>query len=274
MKRIWCIAVLAALVLMMVGCNVPRDGMTVEVLDVGQSDCTLITVGDAVLMIDTATVTERAAVQAALRRHGIERIDYLLLTHFHEDHIGNARMLLESYAVGALLLPPIESGELGQRLVTEAAARQGVSICVMQTGDTFAMGNARIEILQAGGDSEEQNDACAVVSVDFGETRFLFTGDREEAGEARLLANVPPEKLQCDFLKAGHHGSENATGAALLAAVSPSHVAFSCGKNNGYGFPHKAVLDRLEESGAIWHRTDTEGVLRYFSDGARVTYTE
>ena len=119
-----CLAALLLGVLLLLGCaDRLQDGMTVEVLDVGQSDCTLITVGETVLMIDAATVTERAVVQAALDRHGIEHIDYLLLTHFHEDHIGNARMVLETYTVGALLVPPVETGELDQRLVIDTAAQ-------------------------------------------------------------------------------------------------------------------------------------------------------
>ena len=275
MKRLLSLLCLLVLMLTLFGCaDQPHEGMLVEVIDVGQSDCTLITVDDAALMIDTATVTQRAAGQAALRRQNISRIEYLLLTHLHEDHVGNARMLLETYTVGALLLPPIENSELDLRLLTEAAERRGVPIHILQNGDMFALSGATVEVLQAGGDSEDPNDASAVVTVTFGKTRFLFTGDREEAGEARLLASVPPEKLQSDVLKAGHHGSQNATGKALLTAVAPCHVAFSCGESNGYGFPHTAVLKRLAEIGVEWHRTDKEGSLCYFSDGECVRYIE
>lgn len=250
------------------------DGLAVEVLNVGQSDCTLITVDGLVLMIDSGTVTERHTVQAALAARGIERIDYLLLTHPHEDHIGNARMLLETYTVGALILPPIVTDDLGYRLVTEAAAQCAVPVQTVTAGDAFSLGRAVASVLYAGDNAEDPNNASIVLRVTFGETRFLFTGDNEKESELALLEALPAEELDCDLLKAGHHGSGNATSAELLAAVTPQYVAISCGADNTYGFPHGEMLERLEQVGAVWHRTDTAGDLRYVSDGQSVIYEE
>ena len=78
--------------------------------------------------------------------------------------------------------------------------------------------------------------------------------------------------LRCDFLKAGHHGSDTSTGEALLRAASPAQAAISCGKENSYGFPHAALMERLAAAGAEVHRTDLEGTLCYTSDGERVIY--
>ncbi|MBQ8342222.1 MAG: MBL fold metallo-hydrolase [Clostridia bacterium] len=269
---LFCVALLLILPFV-TGCDTPdAPGLVVEVLDVGQSDCTLVTVGDMVLMIDTGTVTERHTLQNALRKRGIKHIDYLLLTHPHEDHIGNARMVVETYTVGSLLVSPVECEELDWRLVAEAAERTHVPIRPVASGMTFPLGDATVEILLAVDHAEDLNNASVVLTVTFGETRFLFTGDNETEGETLLLSNVAPERLDCDFLKAGHHGSAKSTGEALLAAAHPAHVAFSCGENNGYGFPADAVLKRLRKMGIEWHRTDTEGDLRYVSDGETIWF--
>ncbi len=271
--RILTLLTALCLLLSLLGCSPQTvDGLCVEVLDVGQSDCTLIRTQGHTLMIDAGTATEREAVRGHLRDRGIRQIDYLLLTHPHEDHIGNARMLIETDTVGALIVSPMGSEELGYQLILNAAAEHELPVYTAKAGDTYAIGDATLEILLAMEAAEEVNDASIVCRVTYGETAFLFTGDAEQDGEAALLASVPAEKLDCDFLKAGHHGSDTSTGEALLQVATPTHVAISCGEDNDYGFPHKALLERLEAMGATWHRTDTEGTLIYQSDGTAVRH--
>ncbi len=274
MKRIVAMLFLLALlcgVIPLAACaKADFDGIAVEVLDVGQSDCTLITVDGFTVLIDSGTVTERHSVQAALERLDVSHIDYLILTHAHEDHVGNARMLLECYTVGAVLAPPSTDEVLEERLAKETAAKQGVTWQIAEAGQSIPLGRAVVDVLLADPESENLNNGSMVLTVTFGNVRFLFTGDNEAEGEQRLLETVPPERLRSDFLKAGHHGSANATGEALLRVVRPTQVAFSCGLYNGYGFPSEAVLERLRAIGAEWHRTDTEGDLRYVSDGERI----
>lgn len=274
-KAITLLCLLALLMPLLLSCRgEPFAGLAVEVLDVGQSDCSLITIGDAVMMIDTGTVTERGTLRAALRRRGIEHLDYLVLTHPHEDHVGNARMLLETYTVGALIVPTTNRDSFDYALVMDAAEGTDTAVQTVSAGQTFSLGEAEVEILLAAYDVADPNNGSIVLRVSYGETAFLFTGDNEEAGEATLLETVAAEKLECDFLKAGHHGSANATGKELLAAATPLHVAVSCGAGNSYGFPDEAVLARLRAEGAVCHRTDTEGDLRYCSNGNDVWFEE
>ncbi len=271
--RITCVLAALCLLCSLLGCSPQAtEGLCVEVLDVGQSDCTLITAGEHTLMIDAGTATEREAVRGALLDRGIQRLDYLLLTHPHEDHIGNARMLIETDTVRALIVSPMDSEELAYQLILNAAAEHELPVYTAKAGDTYAIGDATLEILLAIEAAEEINNASIICRVTYGETAFLFTGDAEGDGEAMLLASVSAEKLACDFLKAGHHGSDTSTGEALLQVATPQYVAISCGEDNDYGFPHKALLERLEAVGATWHRTDTEGTLTYVSDGISVRY--
>ncbi len=271
--RSWALVLLLALCALLFSCaeQAPPTGLLVEVLDVGQSDCTLVRCGEAVLMIDTGTATEREAVQAALRDRDIEELEYLLLTHPHEDHIGNARMILESYTVSTLLTADVVTEDPTYGLVLSAAAHRGTPCVAVSAAQTLALGDAQIEVLSVLRDAKDINDSSVILRVTYGGTAFLFTGDAEAAGEAALLASVPAEKLDCDVLKAGHHGSDTSTGKALLQAATPRYVAISCGENNDYGFPHAALLARLEACGAAWHRTDLSGDLTYRSDGETVT---
>ena len=267
-----CILIGLALLLLSVGgcAEPPFDGLTLEILDVGQSDCTLITTREAVLMIDSGTVSERHTVQAALDARDIERIDLLVLTHPHEDHIGNARMLLETYTVGVLILPATPTDDPGYRLVCESAERCGVPVAVAASGDVWSLGGVQLTVLSAEGVGEDLNNGSLVLRLTFGKTRFLFTGDNEREREQILVESLSADELRCDFLKVGHHGSANSTSAELLEAVAPKHAAISCGKENSYGFPAREVLERLREYGVVWHRTDTEGNLCYRSDGQRI----
>ena len=275
MRYVKGICLLLFCLLLLTGCQpASEEGLAVTVLDVGQSDCTLVVQSDRVLMIDSGTSTAREAVQYALHSRGIRKIDYLLLTHPHEDHIGNARMLIEKYEIGALILSPAVSEDWGYELVLQAAEGRGIPVTYATAGYGFSVGAATAEVLAVFADAKDINDAGVILRVQYGETSFLFTGDGEGEAERRLLEGVPPEKLDCDFYKAGHHGSDTSSSAALLEVVTPSHAAISCGEHNDYGFPHRELMERLAAVGAAVHRTDLEGDLHYVSDGSTVAFQE
>ena len=275
-RRLGAVILMLCLVLCLFGCQRDKTvtGFSVEVLDVGQSDCTLLRQGNAVWLIDAGTATERGAILGALADRAIKHIDCLLLTHPHEDHVGNARMLLENYEVGTLIVSPFSADDLTYRLVLEAAQQRGVTCHVASGGEVYSLGDAAVEILLADESAKEPNDASVILRVAYGKTAFLFTGDAELDGETALLSAVGAEKLDCDFLKAGHHGSDTSCCEALLQAVTPTHVAISCGADNDYGFPHEALLSRLDAVGATYHRTDEEGTLCYISDGEAVRFAD
>ena len=271
MRGIKLIAVMLSL-LFLLGCHRPAtQELCVTVLDVGQSDCTLIRHGDATLMIDAGVSAEREALRGALRSYGIKRVETLVLTHAHDDHYGNARMLIEEYGVEMLILSPAKSEDVGYTLVLQAAQKKGIRICYAVAGERFAVGDAVLEVLSVLVDAKEVNDQGLILRVTYGETAFLFLGDAEAAAEAHLLETVEAARLRAQFLKVGHHGSETSTSRELLQVVKPLHAAISCGAGNDYGFPHAELLERLAAIGAAVGRTDLEGDLRYVSDGNRVT---
>ncbi|MBR2312655.1 MAG: MBL fold metallo-hydrolase [Clostridia bacterium] len=243
----------------------------VYVLDVGQSDAVLLRCGEKTMLIDAATATEEQALHAELSRYGIKHLDYLVLTHPHEDHVGNARWVMENLAVETVLLPAAGSEDFIYDLICDTAARCSVAKTA-EAGQAFSLGGAKVEALVASGyedatTDEDVNNAGTVLRVQFGEQVLLFMGDAEAEAELSLLSAYGAQYLDCDFLKVGHHGSATSTTELLLAAATPTVAAISCGRQNTYGFPHEAVLQNLTAFGTHIYRTDQSGTLVFGTDG-------
>ena len=273
----WCQRALCVLLLLFLpawfACaRTQEETLRICVIDVGQSDCILLSAGGNHLLIDTGTASARDSVIATLAAMGVDRLDYLLITHPHEDHYGNARSVLETYPVDKLLLPQADSAEFAYALVSQTAQREGVSVQTVGDGMVFSLGNAACTLLLATG-AEDLNNQSAVLRVAYGESVLLFAGDAEAQAEA-MLCEQYAGFLDCDFLKVGHHGSRTATSEVLLRAATPRIAAISCGAENEYGFPHSEVLDRLTGCGAAFYRTDTAGTLLFECDGKEIVYKE
>lgn len=254
------------------------EKLYVHVLDVGQSDAILLRCGGKTMLIDTGTAQEQEALRAALLYYRVKRIDVLVLTHLHEDHIGNARYLLAHYAIGRVLLPQAVGDEPAAMLFLEELARTETECVTASTDLCFSLGEANFELLYAPCAGAElngfdANNESIVLRAEFGERSFLFMGDGEEALEQKLLA-TKAALLPCDWLKVGHHGSQASASEAFLVVAAPRFAAISCGKNNSYGFPHSNTVARLRAAGATVYRTDTSGTLSFVCDGTDITLLE
>ena len=253
----------------------PREGvLTVEVLDVGQGDSILLRAPDGkVLLIDGSTGGEGVAIPPMLAQRGISRIDLLIATHPHADHIGGLDDVVASLPVGLF----VDSGQAhttrGYQALMEGVEARGVRYQTAEAGDRFNLGaEVRVELLHPAarlltGTRSDLNSNSVVARVTHGDNCFLFTGDAEAPTEEALLRRgLGP----CAVLKVAHHGGAHSSTAEFLDAVRPEIALISAGEGNSYGHPAAEAIARLEAAGAAVYRTDTMGTLRVVSDGQQL----
>lgn len=251
------------------------DSYQILFFDVGQGDAAMIRTPEGrTVMIDCGTDLSADDLVAELYARKIDEIDCLILSHAHDDHVGGAAALLESFEVGKILMgdydPP--DGVLWNKILTLADC----PIERVGTGYRIILGeNADITVLAPDRATENgENNDSLVLMLTIGLKKFLFTGDLESEGEERLLENQPPERLRADVLKVGHHGSDGSTGEEFLRAVNPQIAVISVGADNSYGHPAFGLLNRLEEAGVQVVRTDQVGTVEFRCDGVRLYLKE
>ena len=250
----------------------PAEG-TVEVhfIDVGQADSILIRSREGNVLIDAGTTDTEGRLQLHLDRCGIDRLDYFICTHPHDDHIGGADMILDFFEVGTVILPEAELDTYSWDRLDKKLAEHAVPVMHPMPGDALTLGEMEFLFLAPIGVSEDLNDMSIVTKLTVGEISFLFTGDAEEETETELLVSFPPEVLDCDILKVGHHGAATSSTAAFLEAVSPLAAVISVDADNEYGHPHDETLARIAEAGIdTVLRTDALGTIVITTDGTAV----
>jgi len=247
------------------------DGeVEVHFIDVGQGDAALLLSDKGSVLIDTGT-TESGEKVAAYVSSRTETIDYLVLSHPHEDHIGGAKAVFDSVTVKNVVMPDKTADSTSFDRLMDSIEGSDAKVIAAERGVNFSVGDADFVILSPipGEDYEETNDVSTVVRVTYGGTSFMFTGDAEALVEKEILEEY--SDIRCDVLKVGHHGSSTSSTEAFLKAVSPDIAVISCGKDNSYGHPHFEIIKRLENIGSNIYRTDMRGTVVITSDGKNVS---
>ena len=247
----------------------PTGQLRAAYIDVGQGDAILLSCGDEHMLIDAGPVSAGIAVTEYLRLSGVEKLDYFVVTHAHEDHCGGADDVLTAFPVETLFAPYTEFDQSGAFTYFEdTAAEVGVDITMPAVGSVFTLSDATVTFVGPVSQGGDLNDGSLVLRVDYGDTSFLFTGD---ASSGALLDDIAAGyDLSCDVLKLSHHGSSDGTSDKLLQYVEPKIAVACVGADNRYGHPHDEVLSLLEAYGIPIYRTDTDGTVVLVSDGARI----
>ncbi len=238
-------------------------------LDVGQADSILVKspTGEHML-IDAGKNDGANDLVKMLKDYGVDDIDYLILTHPHEDHVGGADTVFEHFEVKNVISPDIGADSKTWRDVVDAIEAEGCMDITASVGATYTLfEGCKFEILGPVDADTDLNNASIVLRLDYYESSFLFTGDAEKEAEEAILARVGKEKLDVDVLKSGHHGSSTSSSEEFLSAVTPNYAVISCGKDNSYGHPHEETLEKYSSRGIITYRTDKEGTVILQSDG-------
>lgn len=251
------------------GAAEPASGLfSVAVIDVGQGDSLLVSCKGSHMLVDAGTSSAYPSVKAYLKKQGVSKLDILVATHPHEDHIGGMDKVIRDFDIGEIIMPKVSSDTAVFERLLGAVSEKGLKITQALAGLSRSLGDAELLMIspQKGAVFQQTNDYSAVIRVSFDGVSFILTGDAEKAAEQQMLKSGCP--LSADVLKVGHHGSSSSSSQAFLAAVSPHYAVISAGKGNPYGHPHPATLDALSAAGAACFRTDSDGtVLFTVSDG-------
>ena len=252
--------------------------MNVHFIDVGQGDAQLIVspTGDTML-IDAGPGKSSDALLDYLDRAKIKKLDYVIFTHYDEDHIGGGDDVLKKITnVEKILMPDYTPTTVAGKRLLEAIDKLDAEVIHPEQGYEFSLdGGVKIEVLSNDKiDDDGKNGDSIVTMIKFGATKFLLTGDATEKCEEEII-NAYPSALDCDVLTACHHASKYSNTDNFLSKTKPEHIVISCGEDNKYGHPHKEALDRFYKVTKDIYCTAKTGDIVFTSDGTKVeTKTE
>lgn len=245
-------------------------GLSVHIIDVGQGDSILVRCEGKNMLIDGGVPDETSTVENYLENQKVARLDYVVGTHPHEDHIGGLVDVIKNYDVGTIIMSDAETTTKTFENLLNAIALKNKKITRAVPGNNYTLGGAKFTILAPLRKYDDLNDMSVVIRLVYKKRSFLFTGDASKESEEDMLAKG--ENLTADVLKVGHHGSSTASTEEFLKAVNPKYAAISVGAGNSYGLPNTSVVSRLKNMGITTLRTDINGTIVFYSDGNKITY--
>lgn len=233
-----------------------ENNLHVYYIDVGQADSILIVNKNQSALIDAGNNDDGQEVVNFIKSKGITKLDYVIGTHPHEDHIGGLDDVINNIDADKIYLPKIRTNTKTYEDVLQAIQNKNQKISSFNKGDRFTIGDANLEVMTDSIlDKENLNLSSNIIRMEFNETSFLFTGDAEIENEKTITWP------QTDILKVGHHGSTTSTSQNFLNQIKPKYAIISVGKDNDYGHPKEKILERLENAEVEIFRTDECGTI-------------
>ncbi|MEW9922822.1 ComEC/Rec2 family competence protein [Clostridium butyricum] len=247
--------------------------MYVHYINVDQGDAILIQVNNKNLLIDSGPKSHKKQLVKFLNDLNISKLDYVIATHPHEDHIGNMNTVLNSYKVQSFYAPKVYSYTKSFEQMIDSLKSNNLKINPIKRGcNTINLGfQTNVEVFSPINDTyDNENNYSPVIKISFGNNSFLFTGDAEKEIEDKLI--LLNDDLKADILKVSHHGSSSSTSDAFLNRVSPKYAIISVGKNNIYDHPNDTIISKLNTYKINILRTDIQNNITLISDGTNISY--
>jgi competence protein ComEC len=248
--------------------NSPPQILKVYFLDVGQADSILFMGPDSTILIDTGDY-RRNEVAPFLSSLGVTKIDLLVGTHPHADHIGQFPQVLNNFAVENVWMSgDISTTQTFQNAIN-AIASSSAAYHEPRLGETHNFGSLKVDVLNPLNINGHMHEGAIVLKISYGDIKFMMTGDAEKPTELEMIART--NNLNSKILKLGHHGSKTSTSLEFLNAVNPEVAIYSAGLGNRYGHPSPEVINRVIAKGITLYGTDVNGTIMISTDG--VTYS-
>ncbi len=253
----------------------PKGKMEVHFIDVGQGDSSFVQLpNNETVLIDGGTRSSGKKVVDYLKKLGVKKIDYLIATHPHEDHIGGLPEVIRNFEVGRIFMPNKTANTVIFEELLLEIKKKDLKIELVNGGDVLIDDDElKFEIFAPNSEKyEKTNDYSIVNKITYINNAFLFTGDAEVSSEKEMIKEG--YDLSSDVLKVGHHGSSTSTTEEFLKKVDPKIGVISSGKGNNYGHPHKETIKKLKTYDVKILRTDKLGDIRIISDGNSINVIE
>ncbi len=243
--------------------------LIVHFLDVGQGDSIFIELPNGkTMLVDAGENYHGQGIIDYVQTIGYHKLDYVVATHPHEDHIGSMPYIVRNFEIGSIYMPDVTANTATFESLLKAIKAKGLRVKNGRTGvHIIKDGELTADIIAPDKPDESNlNNSSIVLLLTFGNVSYLLTGDAETKELNAIRAD-----MHATVLKAGHHGSKTSTTQTLLKKISPSVTVISCGKNNDYGHPHAEVLKKLKSVNSSVYRTDRDQTVIVATDGSSLT---
>lgn len=237
----------------------------IHYIDVGQGDSIFIELpNNSTMLIDAGESSKGQIVTNYIKSLGYSKIDYLVGTHPHTDHIGGLAYVINNFSIGSIYMPKAISTSKTYENLLNTISQKNLKVTTAKANvNILNNNNLKIDIIAPNSDSySELNNYSAVVKIIYENRKFLFMGDAETKSENEIMSDV-----SADVIKIGHHGSDTSSGQSFVNKVKAKYVIIMVGNNNRYDHPYQTIIDRWTSTGATIYRTDLNGNIIVTSDG-------
>lgn len=243
--------------------NLDKEKLNILFLNVGQADCEVIVYKDNTVLIDAGNKQDGELVVDELNKLGITKLDYVIGTHVHEDHIGGMSYIVDAFEIDKFYLPyDTKTTSSYYKDLLNSLTNKNLQIEEASVGDKISLDDLEFEVMSVDNNQpEDANDSSIVLELTYGEEKYLFMGDATSKNEKQRNWN------DVDVLKVGHHGSNTSSSQDFLNQVLPEIAIISVGKDNNYGLPKENIIERYNDLGSKIYRTDYDGTIQIISDG-------
>jgi len=245
------------------------SNLKIHYINVGQGDSELIQIGDKNVLIDAGNNGNKA--YNYLKSLGVTKLDYVIATHPHADHIGSMATIIKNFDIGTFCAPKVTTTTQTYTNMVNALKAKNLKITVPGVGNKLTIGDATLTFLAPNSSTyEDLNNYSIVYKLKYGNNSFIFMGDAEGVSESEILAKQLD--TQADVLKVGHHGSNSSTTQAFLNEANPKYAVIEVGADNDYGLSTQTTLDKLNKNDIEIFRTDLNGTIMATSNGQTLTF--